>query len=153
MQGHQMKASTALAAVFILALIGVVVSGLLTYWHITGADVPCTNRGCDMVAQSPYSRLWGIPVAAFGLGYYAYCLMVTALLPSIPQKAVRGLLMSLVLFSIAGVAVSAYLSYLELAVINAVCQWCIASALITLLLLPASIYLQRIYQPSTIDEG
>ncbi len=153
MQGHQVKVSTALAVVFILALAGVLVSGMLTYWHIVGADVPCTNQGCDMVAQSPYSRVFGIPVAALGLGFYAFCTGVTALLPSLSRKSASWLLNVLVLSSVLGVLVSIYLTYLELAVIHAVCQWCMASAVITLLLLPAGIQLRKLYRLSTIDEG
>lgn len=151
MQEQPKTASTALMVVFILALAGVVVSGLLTYWHIANVDVPCTNHGCDTVAQSAYSRIWGIPVAAFGLGFYLYGLMTSALLPSLPHRMRSGLLTCLVIFSVAGVLVSAYLTYLELAVIHAICQWCITSAVITMMLLPASIWL-KICHPST-DEG
>ncbi len=153
MQGHKGKLSTALAVVYLLALAGVLVAGMLTYWHIVGADVPCTNQGCDIVAQSPYSRIFGIPVAALGLGFYAFCTAVTALLPSLSRKAAMWLLNALLLFCIIAVMASIYLTYLELAVIHAVCQWCMASALISLLLLPASIVLRRIYHRSILDEG
>ncbi|MHB1460786.1 MAG: vitamin K epoxide reductase family protein [Armatimonadota bacterium] len=153
MQGHKVKVSTALAVVFILALAGVLVAGMLTYWHIVGADVPCTNQGCDIVAQSPYSRVFGIPVAALGLGYYAFCTALATLLPSLSRKSATWLLAVLVYSSVVGVIVSIYLTYLELVVIHAVCQWCMASAVISFFLLPASFMLRKLYHLYTVDEG
>ena len=116
------KPSNALMLVFLLALAGVIIAGLLSYWHLLGADVPCTNQGCDKVAQSVYSRVMGIPVAIFGLGYYLFCLFAAILLPSYTSKIIEVVLPCLVVFSVIGVVISGYLTYLEIFVIHAVCQ-------------------------------
>ncbi len=153
MQGQMKKPSNALMLVFVLALAGVIIAGLLSYWHLQGADIPCTNQGCDKVAQSVYSRVMGVPVAIFGLGYYLFCLFAAILLPSLSSKFTEVILPCLVVFSIIGVLISGYLTFLEVTVIHALCQWCIGSAIVSLLLLPASVNLFLHYKPSELNEG
>ena len=85
--------------------------------------------GCHTVQQSEYSELAGIPVAVLGLVAYAV-LLVAAILPG-PAGRALGLFTALV-----GVGFSAWLTYAELVLIDAVCAWCVTSAiLITLALI------------------
>jgi uncharacterized membrane protein len=79
--------------------------------------------GCETVANSPYSHLAGINVAVIGIVGYVV-LLVTALVPGDPGRF-GGFLTALV-----GFGFSAYLTYLELFVIDAICQWCVASAVL-----------------------
>ena len=85
--------------------------------------------GCHTVQQSEYSELAGIPVAVLGLVAYA-TLLVAAILPG-PLGRALGLFTAVV-----GVGFSAWLTYAELVLIEAVCAWCVSSAvLITLALI------------------
>jgi uncharacterized membrane protein len=112
-------------AAVVLALIGI---GIATYIVIadSGGGAPkclAGGSGCETVADSHYSHLAGINVAVFGI--FGYVVLLAAAL--VPGDAGRfgGFLAALV-----GFGFSAYLTYLELFVIDAICQWCVASAVV-----------------------
>ncbi len=115
-------------------------AGYLTWLHLTGSSALCTGvGGCEDVQYSIYADMGGIPVALIGLlGYPA--VMGTLLL-----ERGRSLLgadnASLLLFglTLVGTLFSAYLTYLEFFVIHALCPYCIASAVIMVLLLAIAI--------------
>lgn len=96
--------------------------------------------GCDVVNTSPYSELAGIPIAIFGLGMYL--LIMAAVLVedrwAYSRLAVFGL-------ALTGTLYSAYLTYLELAVIHAICPYCVISALLVVALLVLALI--RLRQP------
>ena len=108
-----------------LALVGVAVAAYLTWVHYAGAEPLCVagNGGCEKVQTSEQSELVGVPVAVLGLGAYI-AVFASAL--------TRGELarMGGAFVAVAGVAFSAYLTYAELFIIEAICQWCVLSALI-----------------------
>jgi uncharacterized membrane protein len=112
-------------AAAVLAIIGI---GVATYIAIadSGGGAPkciAGGGGCETVAQSSYSHLAGINVAVIGIAGYVV-LLATALWPGDVGRF-GGFLTALV-----GFGFSAYLTYLELFVIDAICQWCVASALL-----------------------
>jgi uncharacterized membrane protein len=117
-------------AAAVIALIGVGVSIYITIADSGGGAPLCVagGNGCQTVANSSYSHLFGVNVAVFGIG--GYLMLIGAAL--VPGDAGRfaGLLLAL-----AGFGFSAYLTYLELFVIDAICQWCVASAVLMTLLL------------------
>ncbi|MCS6831204.1 MAG: vitamin K epoxide reductase family protein [Armatimonadota bacterium] len=135
---------------FALAAVGLVIAGLLWYWHAQNADIPCTNAGCDRVAQHPTSRLFGIPVAAYGTLFYLTFALLCAIRPSVPADQQRFMASLLLLWGIVGFLVSVYLIYLELFVIRAICQWCVASAIIATALFVLSVLAWRQPQALTI---
>ncbi len=107
-----------------LAALGLVVAGYLAVLHARGASPVCfASGGCETVQNSRYSQLAGIPVPFLGLAGYAM------LLASTFMRGEFGRLSGL-LVAATGVVFSAYFTYLEVFVIGAVCQWCVASALI-----------------------
>ena len=73
--------------------------------------------------SSRYATVSGVPVAVLGIAGYA-ALLVSAVLRG-EVGVYLGFLISLV-----GTLFSAYLTYLEIFVIHAICQWCVASAAI-----------------------
>ncbi|MDQ4106560.1 MAG: hypothetical protein M3157_05240 [Actinomycetota bacterium] len=79
------------------------------------------GSGCETVQTSRYSEVLGVPVAALGLLGYA-ALLCSAMVKG-EWAALLGLFVALV-----GTLYSAYLTWLELFVIRAICQWCAASA-------------------------
>jgi uncharacterized membrane protein len=81
------------------------------------------GSGCQTVADSSYSHLFGVNVAVFGIG--GYVLLLGAALTPGDGGRFAGLLLALV-----GFGFSAYLTYLELFTIDAICQWCVASAVL-----------------------
>jgi uncharacterized membrane protein len=109
----------------VIALIGIGVATYITIADAGGGHPLCVagGGGCETVANSSYSHLFGVNVAVFGIG--GYLLLLGAAL--VPRDAGRfaGLLLALV-----GFGFSAYLTYLELFTIDAICQWCVASAVL-----------------------
>lgn len=108
-----------------VSVAGLAVSLYLTWTYAAGEAPACVgdSAGCETVQGSPYSRLMGVPVPALGLGGYA-ALLLSATLRG-PAGAIFGLFAALV-----GTLFSGYLTYLELFVIEAICQWCVASAVL-----------------------
>jgi len=102
--------------------------GVATYIAIaeSGGGAPAClagGGGCETVAESQYADLAGINVAVIGIVGYVL-LLVTALLRG------DGARMGGFALSLAGFGFSVYLTYLELFVIEAVCQWCVISAIL-----------------------
>ena len=126
------------------ALLGSLVAGYLTYIKLAHVEAICRGVGnCEAVNSSIYSQISGIPIAALGLGAYLVILALLAL-----ESRVAGLrdYAHLGIFGLAltGTLYSAYLTYVELFVIHAVCPYCVASAvLITVLLIMAAVRLVR----------
>jgi uncharacterized membrane protein len=112
-----------------LVIAGLVIAGYLTWVHYAGLDPVCVGGGggCERVQSSTYADIAGIPVAVFGLGGYA--LVGATLLRSDDRARLAGATLALV-----GFGFSVYLTYLEFAVIDAICQWCLASAFVMSLL-------------------
>ena len=101
---------------------GLAIAGYLTWTHYAGSPPVClASGGCERVQTSDYSDLAGIPVALIGVAGYATILATLAI------RGESGLVLS-ALAALVGFGFSAYLTYLELFTIGAVCQWCLASA-------------------------
>jgi uncharacterized membrane protein len=117
----------------VLSLIGLFVSAYLYLYKIGRiGSLACGAGGCDTVQQSPWSRIAGIEVALIGVAGYAGLLLVSlvALQPGPSTRRWPSTL--LLLLSGLGVGFTAYLTYLELFVIHAICRWCVGSAAIIL---------------------
>jgi uncharacterized membrane protein len=111
-------------AVLVLSVIGIGIAGYLTYVHYAGLKVLClSSGGCETVQASRYAKLDGIPVAVLGLAGYIGLLL---------SLAIRGELGRIAGFAIAltGFGFSLYLTYRELFTIQAICQWCVSSAVL-----------------------
>jgi uncharacterized membrane protein len=107
-----------------LAVLGIGVAGYLVYVHYAGIDPVCNiAHGCHKVQASEYAELAGVPVALLGL--VGYVMILVALL--VRGEAAR---MLAALVALVGFGFSAYLTYRELFTIDAICQWCVASAVL-----------------------
>ncbi|MBN8639851.1 MAG: vitamin K epoxide reductase family protein [Anaerolineae bacterium] len=118
----------------LIALAGLGVATYLASIELTQAEAVCGLVGnCNLVQQSPYARLLGIPIGVIGIGGYVAILLLWGVGSAFGQPArTNGLLRAAALF---GVGFSTYLTFLEPFVIGATCLWCLSSALIMLLLL------------------
>jgi uncharacterized membrane protein len=112
-------------AIGVIAALGVAIATYLVYIHYAGIDPICAagSGGCHKVQTSDYAKLAGIPVAVLGL--IGYILILGSLF--VPGEA--GLMAGAVL-ALGGFGFSAYLTYRELFTIDAICQWCVASAIL-----------------------
>ncbi len=85
--------------------------------------------GCNIVATSQYSYLFGISIAEYGVAFYAFIFVIAALELAVFDRMLRRVLQ---VASLIGVVASAYLTFLEIFVIHALCIFCLVSALIAL---------------------
>ena len=90
----------------------------------------CGAGGCETVQMSRWATLFGLPVAVWGVGFYL-ALFALALLGT-TERFVDEAWVSHALLVLTGwgVIFSAYLTYLELYVIHAICKFCIVSAIL-----------------------
>ena len=119
---------------FILTLAGIGVAGYLTYVHYNQGALVCGIGNCEIVQSSTYAKMFGIPIALFGLAMYLAVLALLLVRRARPHLA-DSATMAIFAVLMAGAIYAAYLTYLEIWVIEAICQWCVVSAIITVLLL------------------
>jgi len=126
-----------LDALLALSLAGVAIAAYLSWVALDpAAEAACSGVGdCQAVQGSEYADVAGIPVAVLGLAMYGALAALCALRRLGPwradaagEPAVLGVWCFAL--ALAGTAFSAYLTYLELFVIEAICIWCVASALV-----------------------
>jgi uncharacterized membrane protein len=115
----------------LLSLAGLFVSGYLYLYKIGRiGSLACGTGACEAVQLSSWSQVAGLEVALVGvLGYTG--LVVLSLISIQPSAEERLGTMRLIAFAAGiGVLFTAYLTYLELFVLHAICRWCVASAVI-----------------------
>lgn len=118
-------------AAVVFALGGLVDAIYLTVHHYTNEKVPCSLiTGCEQVLTSEYAEIFGIPTAAFGAFAYflAFCLALLAAFGNHKMWFFYGLLTTVMFLF------TTWLIYLQGVVIEAFCQFCLLSALTTIVL-------------------
>ncbi len=124
-------------AIAFVAALGIGVATYIAIAEANGGSPVCLagGSGCETVARSSWSHLAGINIAVFGI--VGYTLLLTAAFFANDLARFGGFLLAL-----GGFGYSVFLTYVELFKIEAVCQWCLASAiLMTILLLLCAIRL------------
>ena len=123
-----------------LALAGIFISLYLTLYKLgVIGELSCSIGSCETVNTSKWSRFLGLPVAGWGLLFYLEVFLI-AVLGTLPRfEDVPAISLLLVFEAAIGVLFSAWLTYLELAVIHAICIWCVTSACIVVAILVVSI--------------
>ncbi|MFZ2359325.1 MAG: vitamin K epoxide reductase family protein [Anaerolineae bacterium] len=118
-------------AQLVLIIAGIGIASYLTYVKLFDIKPYCAGVGdCEAVQTSPYAELLGVPVAIWGLLSYLG-LLALYLVKRSNWRGFGQLARQLTfLATLVGVMYSAYLTYLELFVINAICPWCVASAIV-----------------------
>lgn len=105
-----------------LSLLGLVLSLYLLANHQTDGLPGCAaGGGCDRVQQSPWSVLWGIPVAGWGASAY----LALAALCAWPNRRLGTTAMPVI--ATLGLAISLYLTAITWHELGAWCPWCLAS--------------------------
>lgn len=127
-------------ACFALSILGTVISLYLTVAHFTSSSIlACPNTGtidCARVTTSAQSYFLGLPVAIWGLLFFAYLTLVNS-----PRGFTEARLRIPRLASVfVGVAFALWLISAELLIINSICLWCTSIHAITILLFGCVIY-------------
>ena len=119
----------------LVALVGLFVA-LYLWMYKAGVigTLACGAGQCETVQLSRWATLLQLPVAAWGVAFYAVVLLVAFLLVQDRWAGSRRLSLALLLLTGWGVLFSAWLTYLELFVIHAICRWCVVSAVIACVL-------------------
>ena len=141
---HDVFGSATFWTSFILACLGVLDATYLLVYKLTNNNVMCLGSGgCHDVNFSSYSEIGGIPVSVFGI--VSFLIIACILLMEKRLKIVEEYgPLSIFGISLAGVAFTAYLTWLEIYVIHAICPFCVASAvIITLIFILAAIRLVK----------
>jgi uncharacterized membrane protein len=114
-----------------LAVAGLGISSYLSYTHWAHATIACGGVGnCNLVNNSEYAELAGVPVAL--LGALCYMALIASALAWLWWRP-AGFAWPVMVFwglSVGGTLYSAYLTYVELFVLEAICVYCVASAAI-----------------------
>jgi len=114
------------AAMTALALVGLGLAGYLLAVRLLGGVPVCGPvHGCDTVAASEYATVFGLPVALFGVGFSVVLSAATLIWW---RRADRRALYAVYGLGLAGIIAAAYLTYLELFVIEAICIYCVSYA-------------------------
>ena len=131
-------------ALALIALIGVFLSAYLTLYKLGYiGTLACGSGSCEYVQLSKWGDFLGVPVSAWGVGYYAVVFALSFV--GTQERFVDSprLTNALVYLTGAGLLFSFWLTYLELFVIHAICRWCLGSAAITLVLFALAVWDRR----------
>lgn len=93
-------------------------------------DLGAVLDGCNIVAKSEFSHFFGLPLAMYGVAFFAVVFVITAIQLITPHKTLFRLLYAL---GALGSVASVVFLFIQFAVIKALCIYCIASAIITFL--------------------
>ena len=116
-------------AIAFVAALGVGVATYIAIAEAGGGSPVCLagGSGCETVAKSSYSHVAGVNIAVFGI--VGYLLLLASAFFANDAARFGGFLVAL-----GGFGYSIYLTYIELFKIEAVCQWCVASAVLMTIL-------------------
>jgi uncharacterized membrane protein len=131
-----------------LATLGVLVSIYMTVYKLTSNNAMCLGSGdCSTVNASPYSQVYGIPVAFVGVLGYAAILILLALETRAGKFFQQNSTLMVFGLVVTGFAFTLYLVYLEIFVIKALCPFCITSQ-ITMTILFILTIIRLVRQPA-----
>jgi uncharacterized membrane protein len=131
-------------AIILLALVGLGVSTYIILFEHFGAPLVCLGEGCSIVAQSPYSEIFGVPVALLGFISYGLILALGSWSLRVENPLSDYLHLGVFGLALSGLIFSAYLMYVSFTIIQATCVWCLTSAAaITSIFVLAALGLRR----------
>jgi uncharacterized membrane protein len=126
-------------AMLVLTIIGIADAAYVAHGNYAGAQLWCPILdGCNAVINSPYSRVFGMPMSYFGFIYYLFMFGLAARLAYEPSSKI--LRFRAILYAALGAISSIYFIYLQLGFIHEICSYCLISAATSFLLLFAALW-------------
>lgn len=118
-------------SLFVLAMVGLLVSSYLTYVYVLGGPILCNGgHGCELIRASQQAKFFGISTPLYGVTFYLVLALLTWLVGLVRGPWLRH---ALLVWTAGGFLVSVYLTYVEAFVIRAWCLWCVMSAIVATL--------------------
>jgi uncharacterized membrane protein len=137
--GGRQKIPLAVYLMLILTVTGIIDAAYVAHGNYSGTQLWCpVIDGCNAVINSPYSRVFGVPMSYFGFIYYLFMFGLAARLAYEP--AANSVRFRAVLYAALGAISSVYFIYLQIGPIAALCSYCLISAVTSLLLLFAAVW-------------
>ena len=130
--------------ILVCAFLGLADSAYLAQHEVSHTPLICNVQnltGCNIVASSSYSYLFGIPTAEYGLLFYGALFVLAAFELVIFDRLLRRLLQ---LGAVVGTLFSLYSVALQLFVIHALCIYCLASAALAFLIFLFACFIEPI---------
>lgn len=153
--GRRRPMQRLLYAVIILGVIGLGISGYLTYAHYNEAALVCSIGGCETVQASRYSTIGPIPIAMLGVAMFA-AVIGLAVVRLASRAIVSHETAAMVAWGmlLTGILYYIYLTYVELFVLNAICQWCVLSSIAAVAIFGLeSVYVYRTVMTDDVVEA
>jgi uncharacterized membrane protein len=119
----------------LVALAGVFVALYLTLYKLGYiGTLACAVGSCETVQTSKWATFLGFPVGGWGVAYYLGVLALALL--GLTGRFADSRRLTDILIGVTGFGLlfSLWLTYLELFVIHAICQWCVVSAILATIL-------------------
>lgn len=126
-----MSRSRSSTITLILAVVGLAIASYLTWAHYQNDALVCGLGDCETVQSSEYSEIAGIPIALLGMAMFLTVIglvVVRAMRPTLADYAS----IAIVFLTLASVIYYGYLTWIEVGVLEAVCQWCVLSSLMAI---------------------
>lgn len=137
--------------IVLLAFFGISDSAYLAQNETSNTPLICNVENlsdCNIVAASQYSRLFGVPLAEFGIVFYSILFILAVLELFLFNRLLRRILQ---VVSLVGIVFSLYFTFLEIFVINAFCIYCLVSAFIALLIFISAGFIEPIRKNTRQD--
>jgi uncharacterized membrane protein len=138
------------ALLALLSFLGIADSWYLAQSALTGSPLACNINGlsgCNVVEQSVYSHLFGIPLGVYGVVFYGLMFVISILLLVLSSRFAHLLL---VIFGAIGIIASAIFMYIQIFIIKALCVYCLTSAVIALIVFVLSFWLWKSFAPPPV---
>lgn len=130
------------------SLVGIFVTLYLTLFKLGYiGEMTCAVGACETVQLSRWATFLGLPVAVWGVGFYATLFVLSLAGVQDRFAASRAISVAMVALTGWGLLFSLWLTYLELFVIQAICMWCVVSAAIVAVMFVLSLADLRAHQP------
>jgi uncharacterized membrane protein len=138
-------------ASLVLAVIGILVSVYMTIYKITSDNRMCLGSGdCSTVNSSKYAAIYGIPVALVGMGGYAAILLLH-LLENRNNLMRRNATLFIFGLALTGFLFTVYLVYVEVALLKALCPFCVTSQIVMTIIFIISV-VRLVRQPQLEED-
>jgi uncharacterized membrane protein len=132
----------------VLCIFGLVDSGYQTYTHFTDTGLlGCSAKAdaCVTVQTSSYAYVFGIPVAALGLAFYAFMVVICS--PQAWRSKMPAIRLARLTSVIIGILFVLYLVYAELIKIGRICPYCTSVHIITFVLFSLIVFDAAVAKP------